>query len=94
MWAGLLAYEIGEKNARLFLEAHENVPNNPSKEKEMDQFNNEMGIDAHNGLAKNNKFSKKELEKKGLNYLKEGRLKIINPSGHNPERRSQWYVKE
>ena len=35
--------KIGEKKAKEFADAHEDIPNNPAEHKEMDLHNNELG---------------------------------------------------
>src|SRR3989344_2235127 len=44
VWAGLLYWELGLKNARLFTEAHEMSSQNEPQDKAMDLANNRAGI--------------------------------------------------
>ncbi len=43
-WSALLARDVGPDNARRFTTAHENYSANPPGEREMDLFNNDVGI--------------------------------------------------
>ncbi len=44
-WSALLARDIGKEATKKFTSAHESRPGNPKKEKEMDSYNNDVGIE-------------------------------------------------
>jgi hypothetical protein len=81
VWAGLLVKEIGEEKSRIFLTAHEQDPNQPIDEKNMDMTNNEKGIAFFKSAQKTNKaLDLDSLEKQALDELKSGGLKVLSPS--------------
>lgn len=43
MWNAVMTDKIGEKKAKKFADAHEQIPNNPVEYMEMDLHNNELG---------------------------------------------------
>lgn len=77
-WAGLLTRDIGEDAARTFLNAHELNQDQPIYEKEMDEFNNERGIQAAKDLLEKGSFENDELYEKGKDELKNGTLRTMD----------------
>ncbi len=84
-WAALITEALGAEKARLFLNAHEQVPNQATSEKEMDQSNNDSGIKAAEILRGEGKLTQEEIEKSALKALREKRLKVLSPRGNTPE---------
>jgi len=72
IWAGLAANDIGTESAREFLTAHEDIPKNPTHEKEMDLKNNDEGF----GFFQNYQGSnfKSDFLEEGLQKVKKGEL--------------------
>lgn len=85
MWSGLTNGKTGEQMARLFLDAHEQDPEQPVAERKMDTHNNDRGIEESKRLQNRKRFSLEALEKAGLHSLQEGSLKVLNPKGKVPE---------
>ena len=85
VWSGRLAHFLGEQKARLFLRSHENSPDYPKNEKEMDLYNNEKGLKSAIELDQRKNFSAEALEKAALDSLRNGELKVIRPTGKIPE---------
>lgn len=85
VWAGLITDKIGKEKAELFLDAHEQKPDQPASEKEMDSYNNAQGISEARRLENEKRFSIENLEKGAIEGLKNGKLKVINPTGKIPE---------
>ena len=85
MWSGLVTHKIGEERARLFLDAHEQDPNQPVAEGEMDSYNNGQGMSEAKRLQKDNSFSTENLEKAALKALRDGKLNVIEPRGKVPD---------
>jgi hypothetical protein len=77
IWSGLLVRDLGEETARKFLNAHESTPGQPIDEKNMDQFNNERGIEAAIKLLKESHFEDHTFFEVGVEALKAGRLKVL-----------------
>ncbi len=76
-WAALLARDIGYHNAKKFTTAHENYSLNPSKERAMDLYNNNIGLEVG---RKKKDISDVILIQKCLNSLNLGELKFKLPS--------------
>lgn len=85
VWSGLVTNKIGEEKARLFLDAHEQDPNQPTSQKEMDSYNNDQGMAEANRLKKESSFSQENLEKGALKALREGKLKVLQLRGTIPD---------
>ena len=67
--------------AKIFLTAHEQDPIQPQKEKEMDLFNNNKGLDyAQNEIKKNKEIELDQTEKAALQALRDHQLKVLVPS--------------
>jgi hypothetical protein len=81
VWAAMLTRDLGEVAARKFLDAHEVSASQPPREKAMDDFNNNSGIDAANEILQNKKFENQEVFERVLREIKEGHLRILKPSG-------------
>lgn len=79
VWAGLLMKELGKEMANEFLNAHEANPLQPEREKQMDQFNNNRGQLAAETLIRSKVWSLRNLEKKALEELRDGKLKVLRP---------------
>lgn len=56
-WSAMLARDIGYKNALKFTTAHEDFPENPANEKDMDLHNNKVGIRLGLSMASNDKLA-------------------------------------
>ncbi len=81
VWAGLLVKELGKERAETFLAAHEQDPDQPKKEKEMDLINNKLGVDfSSKELKEGRTIDISILEKKALESLKQGKLNILTPT--------------
>ncbi|MBK8203543.1 MAG: hypothetical protein IPK68_14865 [Bdellovibrionales bacterium] len=79
-WSGLLVRDIGELDAREFLQAHEAAPHQPPAERAMDLFNNEKGISDAKELLKNGDFEDQTLFERAKKEIYEGQLRILNPT--------------
>lgn len=77
--AGLLTRELGAARAEEFLDAHEEDPAQPEREREMDNHNNERGQLAARTLIKQNRWNQNRLESMGLDELRGRKLKVIKP---------------
>jgi len=71
-WSAVLSRDIGYENAIKFTTAHENFPDNPKHEKEMDLHNNKAG--ARLGLSK---ADNEKLSSYCNSKLLSGNLKVI-----------------
>ncbi len=71
-WSAMLSRDIGYKNALEFTTAHEDFPENPVNEKDMDLHNNNVGIRLGVSMASNEK-----LAQYCHTALLVGRLKVI-----------------
>lgn len=76
-WSSLITRDAGVLAALSFTTAHEDNPNNPPDEKDMDLHNNSVGIAISIGHTK--KTSDKILSDACFKALQEGRLKVIKP---------------
>jgi hypothetical protein len=79
MWAGLITKELGVAQAKLYLDAHESDPAQPSGEKSMDEFNNGMGQRAAEKLSAKGAWTQRDLEAEGLESLRDKKLSVLNP---------------
>lgn len=77
MWSFYLLKNFGEKQAKAFLNAHENNPKQNPKEKDMDISNNEISIKDHKQTAKET-TPDQALENFKKN-LKNKKMKILKP---------------
>lgn len=77
-WAGLLTRDLGEDAARKFTSTHELSTGQSSREKIMDEFNNERGIHTAKQLLKNGNFGDAELYQRAIEEIRNGKLKILN----------------
>ena len=75
-WSALLSRDIGEANALQFTTAHENFPLNPVPEKDMDLWNNRIGIAI--GVA-NPKATDTTLAIACYGAYMSGKLKVLHP---------------
>jgi hypothetical protein len=71
-WSALLARDIGYANALEFTTAHESSPTNGPAEKQMDLYNNRVGL--HIGRAKG---ADPILSARCLEALAKGQLKVL-----------------
>ncbi|OFZ18864.1 MAG: hypothetical protein A2Z20_02560 [Bdellovibrionales bacterium RBG_16_40_8] len=78
VWSGLITRDLNESSAREFLNAHEQNPRQPRIEKEMDEFNNELGIIAAKSLLNTGSFENEKLFQKASNEIINGNLRILN----------------
>lgn len=85
IWAGLLTQQLGEELAREFLNAHEELPEHPSRDQilstEMDRYNNEEGIRAALDLNKQGSLTLGLLETEARDALKAERLRVLSRKG-------------
>ena len=81
MWSGLMTNSIGEERAKAFLDAHETRPNQASDEFNMDNANNSAGIAAASKMIEDKTFSVEDLERMGIQKLKDKELTVIRPTG-------------
>lgn len=79
VWSALVTQDLGEKEARMFLNAHETEAGQSKKEKEMDLTNNNYGVEfvltRNRGQAA---FDLKDIEREALNRLRSGKLLVID----------------
>jgi len=75
-WSALLSRDIGKENALKFTTAHEENPGNPKEEKEMDLWNNAVGVEI--GAAGPN-VSDGALSNRCMDSLLKGNLKVLKP---------------
>ena len=83
IWSALLYRELGPTLSQKILNAHENNPTQPAKEKNMDLFNNKWGLITAKKLLKENKFSKKTILKSFQENLKQGKVIVLKKIGKN-----------
>lgn len=74
-WSAILARDIGYDGAKKFTTAHEDFPNNPKDEKEMDLHNNSIGLN----IGRHSRASNQLLSSMCMAALTQEKLKIINP---------------
>ena len=86
--AALLYKKFGRKLSKKILDAHEENPKQPSKEKLMDIENNHLGLTAAAHLKKKNKLNKKEILKSFQKNLKKGTLVILKPGAEKASQKS------
>lgn len=69
VWSGLITHKTGEIKAKEYLDAHEAFPSNPIKDKNMDLFNNQKGIE-YGRSYKGDSFEKDLVQEghKKINY--------------------------
>lgn len=79
IWSGLLTKELGEQKAKEFLDAHEANPLQAERERQMDQFNNNRGLEASKDLTKNKNWNLRNLETKALEELRNSKLQVLSP---------------
>jgi len=79
MWAAIMTKKLGQETTKKFLDAHENTPEQSNNEKVMDLYNNNQGIAAALKITKSLGF-RSELEKEGLELIKNKKLKVIRSS--------------
>ncbi len=77
VWSALITRDLGEKSAQDFLNAHELSPNQAAAEKNMDEFNNTLGIKIAAELGKQGNFENQELFDRALEDIKLGKLKTL-----------------
>ena len=77
--AALLYKKFGQSLSKKILDAHEENPKQPPKEKLMDMTNNHLGLTAAAYLKKKNKLNKEEILKSFQKNLKKGNLAILKP---------------
>ena len=78
VWSVLVAKEIGEDKAKIFLNAHEEDSTQTSAEKQMDLANNSTGLEFFSKSKKANvRLDLNEIEKEALNQLRDKKLKVL-----------------
>lgn len=85
IWAGFLTNELGPTMAKEFLDAHEANVFQLEPQREMDKFNNQMGISTALLLKSSNRWSTQNLEKHGLDLLRSKKLQVLKPGLKIPE---------
>lgn len=83
MWAGLLAQEMGVTEARNYLDAHEQEPGQPQREKAMDLANNRAALLVAEKLLNEKKFSEESMMRSFFSELKGNKLIVIQPKLKN-----------
>lgn len=86
-WSSRLSSQLGIPQADKFLTAHEDDESQPKAEKEMDLFNNHVGEKFVRDFqeSRGSTPTERDIAEKGIESLKKGELKVIDPSGHVPE---------
>jgi hypothetical protein len=79
LWAALLTKELGRSRAQEFLDAHEADPDQPDSERQMDMHNNSQGQTAAESLIKETRWSRKNIQAKGLEDLRSKQLQVLKP---------------
>lgn len=79
LWAAMLTKELGKAKAKEFLDAHENDPDQPDIERQMDSHNNDLGQSAAESLIKQMRWNQKNIEAMGLEELRSKRLQVLKP---------------
>lgn len=74
-WSATLARDIGYYGAKKFTTAHENFLNNPKEEKEMDLYNNNIGLN----IGRYSKANNQRLSAMCMATLIQGKLKTLYP---------------
>lgn len=85
MWAGLLTNELGTARAKSYLDAHENDPAQPIGERSMDDLNNQAGQNAAEKLSAKGAWTIQDLEREGLEALRNRKLSVLNPGLNIPK---------
>ena len=83
LWAAFLTRELGPDVAQRFLNAHEQEPTQPDKEKIMDLANNRAGIDFAKNLKNSKEFSVDNVLKGFSEAVKKNELIILKPKIKN-----------
>lgn len=86
VWAVLLKQSIGDELARKVLQAHEADPANNGPDRDMDEFNNKVGLEAADRLAKQGKTRLNDTESEVLRLLREKKLTVLRPGLRIPEK--------
>jgi hypothetical protein len=79
LWAALLTKELGKSKAKEFLDAHEEDPDQPEIERQMDIHNNGRGQAATESLIKERRWSERNIAAKGLEELRSKQLQVLKP---------------
>lgn len=79
LWASFLTHELGTDTAEKFLNAHEQEPTQPEKEKAMDLANNRAGILYAEKIIKLKIYSVEQVIKGFDEALSKNELIILNP---------------
>ena len=79
VWASLLTKELGLSRSKTYLNAHEEDPAQPQNEREMDLFNNELGMQFAEEALKTSDVTLEKIEKEGLTQLQNKKLKVLKP---------------
>ena len=69
--------DLGERDARAFLNAHETNRGQPVADKEMDQFNNDQGISTAKDMLQKEYFDSLAILEKAKKYLEARGLKVL-----------------
>ena len=83
VWAALLYKTFGREFSYTVLKAHEQEPDQPSEEKDMDLKNNKFGLLAAEKLLQRKKLNKKEILKFFKKKLEENSLAILKKNIKN-----------
>ena len=78
VWAGLLRKELGVSTAKKVLRAHEEEPDQPKQEMDMDSANNNLGILNAERMIKKELFSEEQTLNDFVKELKAGHLIVID----------------
>jgi hypothetical protein len=81
VWTGLLVKELGAKDAKMFLDAHEaaNLPDDPGSQ--MDRRNNEYAMAESQKLKQAGHLDSDHLDQEAVRALKEKKLVVLRPLG-------------
>lgn len=77
VWAILLSNKFSETFAKLILDAHENSRFQPDAEKQMDDHNNQLGLEVARSTTKKADLSQEEILKLFDKAVKDGKLNVI-----------------
>ena len=80
--------KFGQTLSQKILDAHEENPKQPYKEKTMDTANNYLGLKTAALLKKKNKLNKREILQSFQKNLKEANLIILNPGAKKASSKS------
>jgi len=79
IWAGLMTFELGENNSKLYLDAHENNDGEEESERAMDLANNRAGLIVSKQMIEKKNWSNENLVAEFKKALAKRELIVLSP---------------